>query len=38
MISGSTVVSGEGFMMVVVVGKESRIGKNFEMLFSQDED
>ncbi len=29
MISGSSVVSGEGLMMAVVVGKESQAGKNF---------
>lgn len=29
MISGASVVSGEGIMMAAVVGAESRAGKNF---------
>ena len=29
MISGSTVISGEGLMMAVVVGRNSHNGKNF---------
>lgn len=29
MISGANVVSGEGLMMAVIVGKDSRAGKNF---------
>lgn len=29
MISGSNIVSGEGLMMAVVVGKDSKAGKNF---------
>lgn len=29
MISGASVVSGEGVMMAAVVGKDSRAGKNF---------
>lgn len=35
MISGSTVITGEGAMMAVVVGRNSHNGKNFEMLFSK---
>lgn len=38
MISGSNVVSGEGVMMAAVVGKESQAGKNFELIFSKDDD
>jgi magnesium-transporting ATPase (P-type) len=29
MISGSNIVSGEGIMMAVVVGKQSKAGRNF---------
>jgi len=29
MISGTTIISGEGLMMAMVVGKESRAGKTF---------
>ena len=29
MISGANVVSGEGLMMAVIVGKDSLAGKNF---------
>lgn len=35
MISGSSVVTGEGIMMATVVGKDSRAGKNFELIFSK---
>lgn len=38
MISGANVVTGEGIMMAVVVGKDSQAGKNFELIFSQDDD
>lgn len=38
MISGSNIVSGEGIMMAAVVGKDSRAGKNFELIFSRDDD
>lgn len=38
MISGANVVSGEGLMMAVVVGKDSHAGKNFELIFSRDDD
>jgi magnesium-transporting ATPase (P-type) len=37
MISGANVVSGEGLMMATVVGKDSRAGKNFELIFSKDD-
>lgn len=36
MISGASVVSGEGLMMATVVGADSRAGKNFELIFSND--
>lgn len=29
MVSGSNVVTGEGLMMAVVVGKDSKAGKNY---------
>lgn len=29
MLSGSSIVRGEGLMMAVIVGKESQAGKNF---------
>ena len=38
MISGSNVVSGSGLMMAVVVGKQSQAGKNYELIFSKDDD
>lgn len=38
LISGSNIVSGEGLMMAAVVGKDSRAGKNFELIFSKDDD
>lgn len=38
MVSGSSVVTGEGIMMATVVGKDSRAGKNFELIFSKDDD
>lgn len=38
MVSGSNVVSGEGIMMALVVGKDSRAGKNFELIFSKQEE
>ena len=38
LISGSNIVSGEGIMMAAVVGKDSRAGKNFELIFSKDDD
>ena len=38
MISGSTIISGEGLMMAVVIGRNSHNGKNFEMIFSQDDE
>ena len=37
MISGSNIVSGEGVMMAAVVGKESQAGKNYELIFSQED-
>ena len=36
MISGANVISGQGIMMATVVGKDSRAGKNFELIFSKD--
>lgn len=38
LISGSNIVSGEGIMMAAVVGKDSKAGKNFELIFSKDDD
>lgn len=38
MVSGSTVSSGEGYMMAVVVGKDSRMGQSFELLLNDDEE
>jgi magnesium-transporting ATPase (P-type) len=38
MISGSSVVSGEGVMMAVVIGKQSQAGKHFELIFSKDDE
>ncbi len=38
MISGSNVVTGEGVMMAIVVGKDSQAGKNYELIFSSDEE
>lgn len=38
MVSGANVVSGEGIMMATIVGKESRAGKNFELIFSKDDE
>jgi len=36
MISGSNIVSGEGLMMAVVIGKESQSGKSFELIFESE--
>lgn len=38
MISGASVVSGEGLMMATVVGSDSRAGKNFDLIFSNEEE
>lgn len=37
-ISGSKIVSGEGKMVVLVVGKENRMGKLSEMIQEEEED
>lgn len=38
MVSGASVVTGEGIMMATIVGKDSRAGKNFELIFSKDDE
>ena len=38
MVSGTTVTSGEGRMMAVIVGSDSQMGKFFDLLFENDDE
>ena len=37
MVSGTTITSGEGQMMAVIIGPDSQMGKFFDLLFENDD-